>query len=70
MIVETVRQFVKEQPIVHALLVTSLGLSCLRNEAYDVKRALDAGQQPCENKREKWQWVAGFGMVSCQFKMR
>jgi len=46
------------------------GLSCLRNEAYDVKRALDAGQRPGEKELGKWQWVAGFGKVSCQFKMR
>jgi hypothetical protein len=49
--------------------LSDLGLSCLRNEVYDVKRALNAGQQPCNNKLEKWQWVAGFGMGSCHFKM-
>jgi hypothetical protein len=49
--------------------LADLGLSGLWNEAYDVKAGLDAGDGLARKNSEKWQWVAVFGMVSCQFKM-
>jgi hypothetical protein len=40
--------------------LSDLGLSCLWNEAYGVKTALDAGRRPCEKELGKWREVAVF----------